>query len=77
MTMTVAFVPLAFVTVPVQDFQLYVVNVIFVILMPAAYAVLIHVGSPEHGFKRWEVIVLGLLYVLYVAIIAIWIRNLV
>ena len=76
-TMTVAFVPLALVTVPVQNFQLYVVNVIFVILMPVAYAVLIHVGSPEHGFKRWEVIVLDLLYVLYVAIVAIWILNIV
>ena len=76
-TMTVAFVPLALVTVPLQNFQLYVVNVIFVILMPAAYAVLIHIGSPEHGFKRWEVIVLDLLYVLYVAIVAIWVLNIV
>lgn len=50
--MTVAFVPLALVTVPVQNVQLYVVNVIFVILMPVAYAVLIHIGSHEHGFER-------------------------
>ena len=76
-TMTVAFVPLALVTVPVQNFQLYVVNVIFVTLMPVAYAVLIHVGSHEHGFERWEVGVLDLLYVLYVAVVAIWILNII
>ena len=74
-TMTVAFIPLALVTVPVQNFQLYAVNVLFVILMPATYAILIHVGSHEHGFERWEVAILDLLYVLYVAIVAVWILN--
>ena len=76
-TMTVAFVPLALVTVPVQNLQLYAVNVIFVTLMPVAYAVLIHVGSHEHGFERWEVGILDLLYVLYVGIVAFWILNVV
>lgn len=74
-TMTVAFIPLALVSVPVQNFQLYVVNIIFVTLMPVAYAVLIHIGSHEHGFERWEVGILDLLYILYVAIIAFWILN--
>lgn len=76
-TMTVAFVPLALVTVPVQNFRLYVVNVIFVILMPVAYAVLIHVGTHEHGFERWEVVILDLLYILYAAIVGFWILNIV
>ena len=76
-TMTVAFIPLALVTVPIENFQLYVTNVIFVILMPVAYAVLIHVGSHEHGFERWEVGVLDLLYLAYVGIVAVWILNLI
>jgi cation:H+ antiporter len=76
-TMTVAFIPLALVTVPVQNVQLYIVNIIFVILMPVTYAVLIHVGEHEHGFERWEVGALDLLYVLYVAIIAFWVLNIV
>lgn len=76
-TMTVAFVPLALVSVPVQNFQLYVVNMIFVTLMPAAYAVFIHVGTHEHGFERWEVGILDLLYVMYVAIVAFWVLNIV
>lgn len=76
-TMTVAFAPLALVTVPVQNFQLYVVNIIFVTLMPVAYAVFIHVGTHEHGFERLEVGILDLLYVMYVAIVAFWILNIV
>jgi cation:H+ antiporter len=74
-TMSVAFVPLALVTVPVENFQLYVVNLAFVSVMPAAYAVLLHFGSAEHGFKRWEVTALGGIYVLYVVIVAFWVLN--
>ena len=76
-TMTVAFVPLALVTVPIENFLLFAVNIVFVTLMPAAYAVLIHVGSNEHGFKRWEVAVLDLLYLAYVGIVAFWVLNLI
>lgn len=76
-TMTVAFIPLALVTVPVENVRLYAVNMVFVAVMPTAYAALVHWGSDEHGFKRWEVSVLDAIYVLYVAIVAIWILNLV
>ena len=76
-TMSVAFVPLALITVPVENFQLYLVNLLFVAAMPVAYAALIHFGSDEHGFKRWEVATLDLLYVLYVAIVAFWVLNIV
>jgi len=51
-TMSVAFVPLALITVPVENFPLFVVNLVFVAVMPTAYAVLLHFGSEEHGFKR-------------------------
>lgn len=76
-TMTVAFVPLALATVPVENFQLYWVNLVFVAMMPAAYATLLHFGTAEHGFKRWQVAVLDGIYVLYVAVIAFWVLNLV
>jgi cation:H+ antiporter len=52
-----------------------VVNLAFVSVMPAAYAVLLHFGSAEHGFKRWEVTALGGIYVLYVVIVAFWVLN--
>ena len=76
-TMTVAFVPLALVTVPVENLLLYGVNMFFVTLIPVAYAALIHFGSVEHGFKRWEVALLDLLYVSYVGIVAFWVLNVV
>lgn len=41
MMITVAFIPLALVTVPVENIRLYVVNMVFVAVMPAAYAALV------------------------------------
>lgn len=76
-TMTVAFVPLAFVGVPVENFRLFWVNLLFVAAMPAAYAALLHRGSDEHGFERWQVVVLDALYVLYVALVAFWVLDVV
>jgi hypothetical protein len=58
-TMTVAFVPLALVTVPVQNFRLFRVNLLFVILLPVAYAASLHWGlagkrvqAVGGGFRR-------------------------
>lgn len=76
-TMTVAFVPLGLTTVPVENFRLYWVNLVFVAVMPAAYAVLLHFGTAEHGFKQWQVAVLDGIYALYVAVVAFWVLNLV
>lgn len=77
-TMTLAFVPLALITVPIEDFRLYWVNLVFVTAMPATYAALLHFGSREHGhgFNRWEVAVLDGVYVLYVAVVAFWVLDL-
>ncbi len=74
-TMTIAFFPLALVTVPVKDFQLYWVNLAFVALMPALYAALLHWGSEEHGFKRWEVLVIDGAYLAYLGVVLFWVLN--
>ena len=74
-TMTIAFFPLGLVTVPVQDFQLFWVNLLFVAVMPATYAALIHWGSDEHGFKRWQVLLFDSLYVAYIGIVVFWVLN--
>lgn len=76
-TMSVAFVPLALTTVSIENFRLYWVNLAFVAMMPMAYAGLLHWGSSEHGFKRWEVVVLDCIYGIYVAITVFWVLNLV
>ena len=74
-TMTVAFFPLGLVTVPVNDFQLFWVNLTFVALMPATYAALIHWGSPEHGFKRWQVLLFDGIYLAYLGIMVFGVLN--
>ena len=76
-TMTVAFIPLALTTVPVENFRLYWVNLVFVAVMPAAYAVLLHFGTDEHGFKQWQIAVLDGIYALYVVVVAFWVLHLV
>lgn len=74
-TMTLAFLPLAFVGLPVDDLQLFVVNLAFVFLVPAAYAVMIHSGDEEHGFTRWQVIALDSIYAGYLAVMLFWVLN--
>ena len=68
-TLTVAFFPLALVTVPVNNFPLFIVNLTFVALVAAAYALLIHRGTEEHGFKLWQILALDSIYLIYLAII--------
>ena len=67
-TLSLGFVPLALVTVPLQAFQLYGVNLAFVALMPALYAAVIHFGSTEHGFKLWQVLALDGVYLVYLVV---------
>lgn len=76
-TMTVAFAPLALVIVPVENFRLYWVNLVFVAIMPTAYVAFLHFGDTEHGFKRWQVASLDGIYVFYLGVITVWVMNLV
>jgi cation:H+ antiporter len=68
-TMTLGFLPLALVTTSIEDLRLYWVNLLFVALMPAAYAVFIHWSGPTHGFRRWQVIAFDALYLAYLAVV--------
>ena len=74
-TMTVAFLPLALVTVPIQDFQLFWVNLLFVAVVPAAYAALIHWGTQEHGFTVGQVLGLAGIYLLYLGVMLFGVLN--
>ena len=73
-TLTVVFLPLALVGVPVQDLRLVAVNLAFVALVPTVYAVFIHRGK-EHGFRLWEVLTLDGFYPLYLAIMLVRVLN--
>ena len=73
-TMTVAFVPLALVTVPIENFQLYWVNLTFVAIVAVTFGALIHFGSVgEHGFERWQVFALDGVYLLYLIVMVFWV----
>lgn len=74
-TMTLGFLPLALVTVPVQDLRLYWVSLAFAALMPALYAAFVHWGSREHGFKRWQVLAFDAAYLAYVAVMLFWVLG--
>ena len=72
-TMTVALVPLALVTLPIEDLRLFSVNLAFVAILPAVYAALIHWGSDEHGFTRGQVVALDATYLVYLAVMFLWV----
>jgi cation:H+ antiporter len=69
-TVTIGFFPLALVTLPIQNMLLFSVNLAFVALMPTVLALLVHFGSDEHGLKRWQVMVLDGMYLLYLVVMA-------
>lgn len=75
-TMTVAFFPLALVTTPVEDFQLYWVNLAFVGLMPLLYSVFVHQSKQLHGFSKWQIFVFDAAYVAYLLIMAFFVLKL-
>ncbi|WP_230534401.1 sodium:calcium antiporter [Microvirga roseola] len=73
-TMTIAFFPLALVTTYVMNPLLFQVNLVFVALVPSLYAAFIHFGGSEHGFKRWQVVTLLAVPVVWVFLIVFWVR---
>ena len=74
-TLTLAFLPLALVTVPISNFQIFWVNLIFVALVPIAYAAFVLWGGREHGFKLWQVIAFDGVYLAYLAVMLIGVLN--
>lgn len=73
-TMTIAFLPLALVGLPVEDVRLLSVNLTFVALMPALYAAFIHWGHREHAFKLWQAFALVGTYAAFVAVVVFWVH---
>lgn len=75
-TLTLGLLPLALVTMPIDNLPLYVVSLVFVGLIPAFYGIFIRWGPEEAGFQRWQVFALDGLYIVYVAIVLFSILNL-
>lgn len=76
-TLTVAFFPLAMVTLPVGNFPLFATVLSFVALVGVLYAFFIHFGSKnkKHGFRRWQVITLAALLLVYLSVILFGFLN--
>ena len=68
-TMTVALVPLAFVTVPIDNFQLYWVSFTFLVMMPLLYTGFIYWSPEQSGFSLWQVIAFDLSYLVFLGVI--------
>lgn len=70
-TLSVAFFPLAIAGLPVSNFPLFVTVLSFVALVAILYAAFIHIqgGNHRHGFKRWQVIVLGSVLLVYIPVV--------
>lgn len=73
-TMTIAFIPLTIIAMPIEDLRLYWVSLAFVAIMPALYAALLWWGGHETGFRRWQVLVFPVVYALYVALVIFWVE---
>ena len=73
-TMTLAFIPLTIIGMPIENLQLFWVTLAFVALMPALYAGFIWWGGRQAGFRRWQVAALPLVYALFVAAIVFWVQ---
>lgn len=70
-TMSLALVPLALAGTPIEDMPMFLTNLGFVALFGAVYAGFIYWGDHkgQYSFGRWEVAGLVGLYIIYVAVI--------
>ena len=73
-TMSLGFFPLALVTTPVNDFQLYWVNMFFVALIPLVFSIMI-LKNKASGLKLWNILFLDALLLFYVFVILNWVLN--
>ena len=73
-TMTLAFIPLTIVGMPIENLQLFWVTLAFVALMPTLYAAFIWWGGRDSGFRRWQVAALPAVYALFVAVLVLWVQ---
>lgn len=67
---TVGFLPLALVGVPVEDPLLVLVTLAFVALMPIIYAAFAHLGDEDHALTRRQVAAMVIAYVVFVVAVA-------
>lgn len=73
-TLSLGLFPLALVTTPVGNLQLYWINLIFVALIPAVFSLMVMKNS-NSGLKLWNILLLDGLLLIYVFVMCKWILN--
>jgi cation:H+ antiporter len=71
-TLTLSFVPLALVTLPVENLRLFAMNLAGVALVAVLYAAFVWWGGREKGFTRWEVVTLAAVAPLWAVAVVLW-----
>lgn len=72
-TMTIGFFPLALVRLSIQHFQLYRVSLAFALVLPAVFVLLLYWQRARYGITRWEVALYDGSYLVYLAVVGVWI----
>ncbi|MEC9489476.1 MAG: hypothetical protein UMU04_00880 [Halanaerobiales bacterium] len=71
-TLTIGFVPLALVSTVITDLTLYIINILFIALMPLFYTIFIRENRERYGFTKAEIFTFNLLYGIYILAILIF-----
>ena len=76
-TLTIAFFPLAMVSLPVSNFPLFITVLSFVGLVGILYAAFINWGGKNNkdGFNRWQVVTLGVVLLIYITVVLLGVLN--
>ena len=74
-TMTLAFLPLALVTTPIEEYAMYVTSLVFVALMPALFAAFVRGNGDKAGFSLWQVVALDGVYAAYVVVLLVGVLD--
>lgn len=76
-TMTLAFFPLALVGLPLRNFRLYWVSLLFALALSVVYAAFVYWGPEGYGFARWQVVAFDGVYLVYVLVVVVWVLDVV
>ena len=73
-SLSLCVLPIALVSTPIQNFQLFWVNLFFVAFIPTVFLILV-LKNIESGLILWNILLLDFLLLFYVFVILKWMLN--
>ncbi|RBP05349.1 hypothetical protein [Rossellomorea aquimaris] len=73
-SLSLCVLPIALVSTPIQNFQLFWVNLFFVALIPTVFLILV-LKNKKSGLILWNILLLDFLLLFYVFVILKWMLN--